>query len=630
MDKKPKTQIPASQPGFHWKWVVWIVISIVVLTLLFRGYGTQKSAAISYSEFKRQVKQDNVSEITFKGQEIDGLFIKSYTVLNEPENPKAGGISYNNFVTVKPSLEDPELMPLLEKNNVTIKAQQPGGSWLGSALILLLPWVLIIAYFAYASRKARGPMQNLGAGLFGVGRSGAKRFEKTSADVTFGDVAGLENAKRDLREIVEYLREPGKFKDLGADIPKGVLLIGPPGVGKTLLARATAGEAGVQFFSISGSQFIELFVGVGAARVRDLFDSAKREAPAIIFIDEIDSVGRTRGTGLGGGHDEREQTLNQILSEMDGFEPHQSVVVMAATNRPDVLDPALIRPGRFDRHIVLELPEKKARLEILKIHTRHVPLVPDLNLENLAARTVGFSGADLKNLVNEAALLAGRKNKKQVDFTDFDEARDKILLGAEREEKIGEEEKKTIAYHEAGHALAARLLPGTDPIQKVTIIPRGRALGATEQVPAADRHNYNRQYLLNRIAVNLAGRAAEKLVFGDLTSGAASDLQAVTELARRMVSQWGMSERLGAIYLRQWEEHPFLGRELGEPKDFSEHTAQLVDEEVQRIVKEMEEKAENLLKENRDKLDLIAGALLEHETLESEDIERILQLGSKD
>ena len=493
-------------------------------------------------------------------------------------------------------------------------------------LIMFLPWILILGYFVWARKK----MQNkagggmMGNGLFGIGKSKAKRFKVEKTNTTFNDVAGLENPKKDLREIIEFLKEPGKFTSLGAEIPKGILLVGPPGTGKTLLARATAGEAGVSFFSTSGSEFIEMFVGVGASRVRDMFENAKKEAPAVIFIDEIDSVGRSRGAGLGGGHDEREQTLNQILSEMDGFEPNQSVVVMAATNRPDVLDSALTRPGRFDRQVTLELPQKQARLKILVIHSRQVPLADDVNLENVASRTVSFSGADLKNLVNEAALLAGRKKKTKVDAADFEEARDKILLGDEREETINDDEKKVIAYHEAGHALIAKLLPNTDPLQKVTIIPRGRALGVTEQIPETDRHNYSKGYLLDRICVSLGGRASEELIFNEITSGAASDLKQVTSLARHMVCQWGMSDKVGPVMFKHGEEHIFLGREMAQQKDYSEHTAQIIDEEVQRIIKEMEQKAIKLLKENRTKLDALAEALLEHETIEKAQLDWLL------
>jgi cell division protease FtsH len=497
---------------------------------------------------------------------------------------------------------------------------------LTQVLINLLPWVLIIGLIMFAHHRMQGRLGSFGGGLFGFGKSKAKRYEKSTSTVQFSDVAGLANAKQELQEIVAYLKEPERFRQLGGELPKGILLMGSPGTGKTLLARAVAGEANVPFFSISGSEFIEMFVGVGASRVRDMFETAKQEAPAIIFIDELDSIGRARGTGLGGGHDEREQTLNQILAAMDGFEPHESVVVIAATNRPDVLDAALTRPGRFDRQITLELPQKRARYHILRLHTQNVPLADDVDLSNLAARTVGFSGAELKNLVNEAVLLAGRQGKQQIDSEDFDQARDKILLGNKRDEPLTEEEKTIVAYHEAGHALLARLLPGADPLQKVSIIPRGRALGATEQLPEEERYNLSRAYLLHRIAVLLGGRVAEQVAFQDVTSGAGDDLKKATQLARRMVCQWGMSERLGAVTFRQGEEHVFLGREMTEQKDFSEHTARVIDEEIQHIIESMEKKARCLLEHHRDKLATLATALLEHETLEVQEVNRLLDL----
>lgn len=633
MDYKKKKKISGWQKKeekpfggqFFWRYVFWFLLIWLVASYFFGTYEERNRVKISYTAFKQQVREGNVKEIVVKGDKIRGEFKKAYTEKGDSEKE---GRSYEFFSTTRPAFNDPQLMNLLQENKVTVYAKSQERSWLPYLLIVALPWILLIGYFIYAGNKMQRGMMG-GGGIFSIGKSKAKRHMKSRTDVTYEDVAGLDNAKKDLREIVDYLKEPEKFTRLGADIPKGILLMGPPGCGKTLLARATAGEAKVPFYSISGSEFIEMFVGVGASRVRDLFNSAKEEAPSIIFIDELDSVGRTRGTGLGGGHDEREQTLNQILSEMDGFEPHESVVVLAATNRPDVLDPALTRPGRFDRQITLELLQKKARGKILKIHTRDVPVAEDVDLDNLSARTVGFSGADLKNLVNEAALLAGRKNKNIVDVEDFDQARDKILLGEEREEMLDEEEKRLIAYHEAGHALVAKLLPDTDPLQKVTIIPRGRALGATEQIPETDRHNFRRGYLLDRVAVMLGGRGAEKIVFKDISNGAADDLKKVTQLVRRMICQWGMSEKLGPVTYRHGEEHPFLGRELAQEKDFSEHTARIIDEEVQRIVEEMEGKAEDLLEGNRDKLDSLARALLENETLENEDVDRILEKESK-
>ncbi len=628
MNKKNRQHEPpehpqkSDQPRRNWFWgyLIWFLILWVVFSYITRMGGTGSSSEISYSEFKNQVRAQNVSAVKMKGQEITGTFDEPF----RPGDSTADTSSILSFTTTMPALEDAELLQLLDANQVEVRAQSEGASWLPYLLIIMIPWVLLILYSMYAGKRMQGQGRGGIGGIFGIGKSTAKRFQNTNADVTYDDVAGLEYAKESLRDIIAYLRDPGKFTVLGADIPKGILLVGPPGNGKTLLARATAGEAGVPFFSISGSEFIEIFVGVGASRVRDLFQTAKRESPAIIFVDEIDSVGRARGTGIGGGHDEREQTLNQILSEMDGFEAHESVVVIAATNRPDVLDPALTRPGRFDRQVTLDLPQKKARLKILRIHTREVPLDSNINLENLATRSVGFSGADLKNLVNEAALLAGRKNKHVVSQEDFEEAWDTILMGAAHEELLDEDEKRIVAYHESGHALVAKLLPDTDPLQKVTIIPRGRSLGATEQIPMKDRHNLSRSYLLSRISVMLGGRAAERLVFNELTNGAAQDLRQATQLARRMVGQWGMSERIGPVTFRIGEEHVFLGQEISQPKDYSEDTARTIDHEVKKIVSDMEERAYNMLRDNRDTLDLIVETLIENETLSNADVEEIL------
>jgi cell division protease FtsH len=624
-NKNKKIVDPDYSPnsGFGWwKIIVAFFLIWIVASYFIKSFEGPSRANISYTRFIKEVKDQNIVSITIKGDQISGKFQNKFMNVD-----KAGDTTYfEYFSTIKPAFEDPSMMKLLESNNVSVNAKEESNNdWVTYFIFLVLPWIFIIGYYIYMRRKIQdkgGAM--MGGGILGVGKSTAKRFKKGKSKVTFNDVAGLSNAKKDLQEIIDYLKEPEKYSALGADIPKGILLMGPPGTGKTLLARATAGEADVTFYSISGSEFIEMFVGVGASRVRDMFENAKKEAPAVIFIDEIDSVGRARGTGLGGGHDEREQTLNQILSEMDGFEQNESVVVMAATNRPDVLDAALTRPGRFDRRITLELPHKEARKKILEIHTRHVPLSNNVDLENISARTVSFSGADLKNLVNEAALLAGRKQKKKVDKDDFDEARDKILLGSKREEIITDDEKKVIAYHEAGHALIAKLLPNTDPLQKVTIIPRGRALGATEQIPEIERHNLKREYLLDRIAVSLGGRVAEKIVFNDYTSGAESDLKMVTSIAKKMVCQWGMSDKLGPVTFKLGEEHPFLGRELTEPKDFSESTAKVIDEEIQKVIKNMEQKTENILKSNHVKLDALAEALLENETLEKTQIDWIL------
>ncbi|MCF8145811.1 MAG: ATP-dependent zinc metalloprotease FtsH [Deltaproteobacteria bacterium] len=611
--------------GFNWKIVIWMVLFWIMMSYLFGRWGGPVRMNLSYSDFKQRVREAQIEAITVRGQEVTGTFKAPVegeprpTLFGDKETPE-----FKEFKTTRPSFEDPGLMDLLEKKDVIIHAQSGEHSWWWTLIISVLPWILIIGFFVYTSKKFQERMGG-GAGPFGFAKSKAKLYTKSTSNLTFQDVAGLANAKKELHEVVDFLKDPSKFRTLGGELPKGILLVGPPGVGKTLLARAVAGEADVPFYSISGSEFIEMFVGVGASRVRDMFKNAKKDAPTIIFIDELDSIGRVRGTGLGGGHDEREQTLNQILAEMDGFDPNENVVVMSATNRPDVLDPALVRPGRFDRQITLELPQKKARIEILQVHTRKVPLADDVDLEEVSARTVGLSGADLKNLVNEAALLAARKEKQKVEAEDFDQARDKIIMGIEREDVIKDEEKQLIAYHEAGHALVAKLYPGADPLEKVSIIPRGRSLGATEQLPTEDRHNFSRSYLLGRIAIMLGGRAAEKIVFKDVSSGAGDDLKKATELVRRMVCQWGMSDKVGPVTFRRGEPHPFLGREMSEARDFSEETARLIDEEVRRMIQEMADKAAHLLESNRDKLDGLAEALLEHESLSREEIDEILE-----
>ena len=604
----------------------WIVLLIaIVLYFSFFSAGRDR-IDISYSEFKQQVKKGNVSGITIRGSRIKGSFEELYMVKTGQE--EAG--EYRYFKTVKPMMEDPELIAMLEDKGVEIEAEVQERSWFLDVLIYALPFLLIVGYFVYMSRRMSGKGRGSPGGMFGIGKSRAKRISRESSDTDFDDVAGLASAKKDLREVVEYLKNPEKFITLGAVIPKGILLVGPPGTGKTLMARAAAGEAEVSFFSISGSEFIEMFVGVGASRVRDLFEKAKKASPSIIFIDELDSIGRARGTGLGGGHDEREQTLNQILAEMDGFVPKQAIVVLAATNRPDVLDPALIRPGRFDRRIVLHLPRKKARVRILEIHSREVPLAEDVDLESIAAVTVGFSGADLQNLVNEAALLAGREKKDQVEMDDFSRARDKILLGPKTDDIITDEEKEVIAYHEAGHAVVAQFLTQTDPLQKVTIIPRGRSLGSTQQIPEKDRHNLKKNYLKEKIAVMLGGRAAERMVFDDISNGAANDLKESTRLARRMICLWGMSEKLGPVYFQEGEEHTFLGKEMTRQKRYSEETARIIDEEIAKLIGEMEDKAAGILQENRKKLDKLADRLMDQETVESEEIEEIFGTADKD
>jgi cell division protease FtsH len=615
-----KTTTPPPVPSFPRRYLPWIAILLLALAANYWIGQASDRAAIPYSEFKAAVRADKVAEVTLEGQQVIGAYVAEPAPAAGTEEPQQ-----EKFLTTIPAFGDDALMELLESHGVKIEATAPEPR-LNFLLVALLPLLLLFALMLYAGRTMRQQLGDVGSRLTGFGQSRAKRYEAGPSLVTFDDVAGLENAKKEVREIVEFLKAPDRFRQLGVKNPRGILLMGPPGTGKTLLAKAVAGEAGVPFFSISGSEFVEMFVGVGASRVRDMFENAKKEAPAILFVDEIDSVGRARGAGLGGGHDEREQTLNQILAEMDGFSSDETVVVMAATNRPDVLDPALLRPGRFDRKITLELPHKEARRLILELHAkkRKVPLSETVDLGALAAATIGFSGADLENLVNEAALLAARKGKNHVGDDDFAEARERILFGSEREGVILDAEKKIIAYHEAGHALVAWLLPDSDPLKKVTIIPRGRALGLTEQVPAEDRHNVSRSYLLSRIAVMLGGRSAEKVVFGEVSSGAESDLQQVTQLARRMVCQWGMSDELAPVAFRHGEEHVFLGREMAHAKDFSEHTAQIIDREIAVIAHDMENKALELLREHRGELDTLAGALLDRETLVAEDVYALL------
>jgi cell division protease FtsH len=471
-------------------------------------------------------------------------------------------------------------------------------------------------------------VQGGAGGLFSFGASKAKLHDVQKPGVTFKDVAGMDSAKKDLTETIEFLKDPSRFRKLGARVPKGVLLFGPPGTGKTLLARAVAGEAGVPFYSISASEFIEMFVGVGASRVRDMFKKARATQPSIIFIDEIDSVGRTRGAGLGGGHDEREQTLNQLLSELDGFEPHEEVIVIAATNRPDVLDPALLRPGRFDRHIIIDRPGWKDRKAILQVHAKDKILAEDIDLDRIAKGTPGMTGADLENLINEAALIATRDNKDKINNQDFEEARDKILMGAVREDTVNDLEKKLTAYHEAGHALVARELPGTDPLHKVSIIPRGMAMGVTQQLPEEDRHYYPMKFLVNRLAVMLGGRVAEKIVFDDISTGAQSDLKEASSLAEKMVAQWGMSEKVGPLSLGRGEEHPFLGRDISLPKRYSEDMAWLMDQEIRRLIVEAETRADEILRNKRKVLDNLAEALLKEEVLDKDDVDRIIREGN--
>jgi cell division protease FtsH len=584
---------------------LWMVIGLVVVLLfhVFSGLGEKGAIEPNYSDFLKNVESGRVDSVTIRGNLVTGRL-------------KDGG-EFRTYI-----VDSPDLVKLLRDRGVRITVKPPDQNpiWY-SILIQMLPMVLFIGVWIFFMRQ----MQGGGAKALSFGKARARLISEKHNKVTFADVAGVDEAKEELREIIEFLKDPQRFQKLGGKIPKGVLLVGPPGTGKTLLAKAIAGEANVPFFSISGSDFVEMFVGVGASRVRDLFEQGKKHAPCIIFMDEIDAVGRHRGAGLGGGHDEREQTLNQLLVEMDGFETNEGVILIAATNRPDVLDPALLRPGRFDRQVVVARPDVKGREEILRVHARRIPLAPGVDLKVLARGTPGFSGADLANLVNEAALLAARQGKKLVEMIDFENAKDKVLMGVERRSMIiSDEEKKTIAYHEAGHALVAQMLPGADPVHKVTIIPRGRALGLTQQLPTDDKYNYSKDYLLNRITILLGGRAAEEMVLNQQTTGAGDDLEKATEMARKMVCEWGMSEKLGPLTFGKREEHIFLGREFARQQDYSEETAVLIDAEVKQIVVDCATRARQVLEEKIAKLHNLAQALLEHESLDGEEIARIL------
>ena len=584
--------------------LVWLFI-ILLLVFLFQFATRHRSEkeSITFTEFFEAVESGLVRSVVIEGRNITG------TLRDGKE-----------FKTYAP--EDPDLIRTLRKHDVMIvaKPEQDSSLW-QSILISWFPVLLLIGVWIFFMRQ----MQTGGGKAMAFGKSRAKMITKEEQKVTFEDVAGIDEAKEELKEIIEFLKNPRKFTKLGGRIPKGVLLVGPPGTGKTLLAKAIAGEANVPFFSISGSDFVEMFVGVGASRVRDLFNQGKRHVPCIIFIDEIDAVGRHRGAGLGGGHDEREQTLNQLLVEMDGFESQEGVIVIAATNRPDVLDPALLRPGRFDRQIVIPIPDVRGREEILKVHTRRTILGEDVNLSVLARGTPGFSGADLENLVNEAALIAARKGKDVVGMADFEEAKDKVLMGVERRSMIiPYEERRVTAYHEAGHALVAKMSPGSDPIHKVTIIPRGRSLGLTQQLPIDERHTYSKRYLLDSLTILLGGRAAELTVLSHETTGAGNDIERATDIARRMVCEWGMSERLGPLNYGKIEEHIFLGKEIARHRDFSEKTAEEIDTEIRRIVFECFERAKRIIMENIEVLHAIAGALLEKEVLDGQQIDRII------
>jgi len=595
--------------GKHQYTFYWIILAALLGFWLFSSQGGGffgGPPSIDYSTFREQIKNDNVQKVTIRGDNIKGQ-LKKEIPLKASENDTT---QYSRFTTYLPSFGDDKLMGMLEEHNVQVQTLPKSNFDWWTVLLWGLPLIFLIMIGVQFFRQMRMQGQN----MFKIGESKAKLQDAEKVDTTFDDVAGLEGAKTELQEIISFLKNPGKFDSLGGEIPRGLLMVGPPGTGKTLLARAVAGEAGVPYFTITGSDFMEMFVGVGAKRVRDMFEKAKEKAPAIIFIDEIDSIGRKRGAGLGGGHDEREQTLNQLLSELDGFEPNEGVVVMGATNRPDILDKALLRPGRFDRQITVHLPTQEHREQILEIHAKNKKLSDEVNLEEIARSTPGFSGADLKNLLNEAALIAARYDRKAIEQQDIDQARDKVMMGLKREGiRLSDKEKKLLAYHEAGHAIVAAALPNADPIHKVTVIPRGKAMGVTMQLPEKEKLLYEKKYMLDRMAVMMGGRAAENLIFDTATSGAENDLKQITKLARKMVLDWGMSEKFNNIAFGGQREQVFLGEQMGSQREYSDSTAREIDQEVQRILKESFERALSTIKKHRDVLDKLADELLEHE-----------------
>lgn len=583
-----------------------LIIIVAIWMIDYYSASTVSKTNITYSAFMKHVQQDEVKQVTIVDNVISGKL-------------KDG----KDFSTVAPS--DDSLIPTLRARDIEIKAElPPQPPWWTTILSSLLPMLLIVGIWFMLMQQSQGG----GGRVMNFGKSRARRYDEDNIKITFKDVAGADEAKQELEEVVEFLKHPKKYNDLGAKIPKGVLLYGPPGTGKTLLAKAVAGEAGVPFFSISGSDFVEMFVGVGASRVRDLFEQAKKSAPCIVFIDEIDAVGRQRGAGLGGGHDEREQTLNQLLVEMDGFGANEGIIMIAATNRPDILDPALLRPGRFDRQIVVDRPDIKGRQEILKVHVKGKPISPEVELGVIARRTPGFTGADLSNLVNEAALMAARKNKNKIDMPEMEEAAERVIMGPERRSRvISDKEKRLTAYHEGGHTLVGMLLDNTDPVHKVTIIPRGRAGGYTLSLPKEDRYYATRSEMLDELKVLLGGRVAEALVLKEISSGASNDLQRATSLARQMICEYGMSPELGPMTFGHRQDQVFLGRDIGRDKDYSEEVAAKIDKEIRKFIDEAYQKTESLLNENMDKLHLIADALIERETLEGEEIDQLMKYG---
>jgi len=641
MNKSPLTppSDPPTQPDRprispFW-WVVLVALFIWNIATLFPQ--SQQEIPIPYTAFIEQVKSGNIKDVEIDGAQISGDFKSGLPASDlippdqlatpQPTSQPASGSQadskpelFTAFTTTFPeAVGDPNLISLLEAHDVILNVKTPSNPLILDLLINGLPFILLIGATIWMGRKTLKSQ----SGIFNFGSSKARQYNEERPQVTFEDVAGAEEAKEELTEVVEFLRNPQKYHEIGARIPRGVLLVGPPGTGKTLMARAVSGEAEVPFFIISASEFVEMFVGVGASRVRDLFEKAKAAAPSIIFIDELDAVGRRRGAGLGAVNDEREQTLNQLLVEMDGFDDRHEVILLAATNRPDVLDPALLRPGRFDREITVSLPDRRGREGILKIHSRGLRLAPDVSLTIMARSTTGFSGADLANLCNEAALIAARAGHDQVSMQDFEEALDRIILGAARSTILSDHDREVVAYHEAGHALVAWLLPNADPVHKVTIIPRGRALGVTEQLPGEDQVNYSREYLLSRIAVMLGGRTAEELAIGDITTGAENDLVEATRLARRMVTRWGMGD-LGLMAIASDEEQPFLGYELAQGNDYSEETSARIDKYIQKLLENQHEEVRHLLTHSREKLEALVEALLREETIDQGELIKIL------
>jgi cell division protease FtsH len=614
-------RLPSRPPRTNWgnlskNLALWLLVGLLALAL-FQMMSRQRNPTqeFSYTEFSRQLDQGNVARVEiYDGKRLEGDFRTPVT---------QDGRNAKSFQVLLPVANSEAFVKRLEDAGVPILAKEPKGG-ITAIVIAALPWIVILGLWFFLLRQ----LQAGGSRAFAFGKSKAKLLAGDTPKVTFADVAGADEAKVELQEIIEFLKDPQKFTRLGGRLPKGALLVGPPGTGKTLLAKAVAGEAGRPFFSMSGSDFVEMFVGVGASRVRDLFEQGKSHAPCIIFIDEIDAVGRHRGAGLGGGHDEREQTLNQLLVEMDGFESNDGVILVAATNRPDVLDPALLRPGRFDRQIVVDAPDVRGREGILRVHTRKIPLASDVRLEVIAKGTPGMAGADLANLVNEAAVLAARRSKTLVDMQDFEDAKDKVMLGVERRSLVlTEDERKLTAYHEAGHAIVAIKIPGSDPIHKVTIVPRGRALGLTASLPEVDRHNYTKDWLIGSLAMFFGGRVAEEIIFGadKVTTGAGNDIERATGLARRMVTQFGMSELIGPLAVGDKEQEIFLGREFAQRREISERTAQMVDDEVKRLIDEAYARATQILSANRELLDRIAQALLDRETIDREDLDRLVK-----